>query len=312
MGWNDNIDDDELGNLPSEAFDTFNVDGPFDPNDSWLSTANNDEQLIAMRAWFHAHYCDPAHETPYNGREGGYLFIYGGPFDPAEVLPERFSGIVDDEIIQVVIDEMYEEVGDQWAPIQYTMPDEEIEMYWRRTSTEQLETFQSHLENVDNLLEYQLEERIKFSLLVMLYAHIVAATEQFLSAVFIREVTNSDKLTRKLIETDPVFGDRTFTLKEIYRQNETLKNTVSSYLRDLIFHDLKKIKPMYKSVLGFDFGDISWLFHAVIKRHDCVHRAGFDKEGNRITVTTEEIKELMLRCNELVRNIDLHVIHNNV
>ena len=71
-----------------------------------------------MRAWFHARYCDPAEETPYNGREGGYQYIYGGPFDPADILPERFSHIVDEKVIKDVIDEMNQEVGDQWAPMQ--------------------------------------------------------------------------------------------------------------------------------------------------------------------------------------------------
>ena len=60
MGWNDHLEDDnELGNLPSEAFSPWNVDGPFEPQDHWLRTASEDEQKIAMRAWFLGRYCDP-------------------------------------------------------------------------------------------------------------------------------------------------------------------------------------------------------------------------------------------------------------
>lgn len=70
-----------------------------------------------------------------------------------------------------------------------------------------------------------------------------------------------------------------FTLSQLFKEREQIKDTVAKYLHDLIFHDLKKIKPMYKDVLGHDFGDISWLFKAVAKRHDCVHRAGHDKDG---------------------------------
>jgi len=39
MGWNDHMDDDdELGNLPPEAFGSWHVDGEFEPEDQWLRT----------------------------------------------------------------------------------------------------------------------------------------------------------------------------------------------------------------------------------------------------------------------------------
>lgn len=72
MGWNDHLDGSELGNLPSEAWGKkFDMDGPFDPDDFWIESAGEEEQRIAMREWFTARFCDPAHDTPYNGREGG-------------------------------------------------------------------------------------------------------------------------------------------------------------------------------------------------------------------------------------------------
>jgi hypothetical protein len=50
MGWNDHMDDSELSNLPSEAHDNmFDADGPFEPSDSWLETADRDHQRIAVR-----------------------------------------------------------------------------------------------------------------------------------------------------------------------------------------------------------------------------------------------------------------------
>jgi hypothetical protein len=143
----------------------------------------------------------------------------------------------------------------------------------------------------------------------MLHAHVIASIEQYISSTFIHHITNSDKLTKKLIETDPEFGNRKFTLNKIYLKQAELKVTVASYLKSLIYHDMKKIKPMYKSVLGFDFGDISWLFNAITLRHDCVHRAGFDKEGKEITVTTQSIKELVNACRALAVQIDEHVIN---
>lgn len=93
MEGNNRIDDEyELGNLPPDAFGQF--DGPLDQDDQWLRTAERKDQLVAMRVWFMARYCDPAN-----------------------VLPKRFSGIVDDEAIREVIDEIHSELGDLCASI---------------------------------------------------------------------------------------------------------------------------------------------------------------------------------------------------
>lgn len=186
---------------------------------------------------------------------------------------------------------------------------DEEELEWEIKSTEQLRIFSSHLESVENLLAINVDEQTQFNLLVMLQVHIVAAIESFLSSTFIQVVINSDDLTRKLIETDPEFGNRKFSLSEIYKKHEKLKFTVASYLKSLIFHDIKKIKPMYENVLGFCFSDISWLFEAVKLRHDCAHRAGFDKEGTKVTLSTECIRKLMSQCTALSSAIDAHIVN---
>lgn len=190
---------------------------------------------------------------------------------------------------------------------------DEGELEWEIESSDQLQIFHSHLESVNQLLSVkEFDEQTQFNVLVMLqlHVHIVAAMEHFLSSTFIHKVTNSTELTRKLIETDPEFGNRKFTLNKIFLKQEELKVTVGSYLKSLIFHDLKKIKPMYRDVINYDFGNISWLFTAVLCRHDCAHRTGYDKEGNKVSLTIESIEELMNNCKELAENIDAHIVES--
>jgi hypothetical protein len=129
MGWNDHMDDNDLDNLPPEAFSSWHVDSQFEPDDHWLSIAPRDQQIIAIRAWFLDRYCDPANNTPYNGREGGFQFVHGGPFDPADVLPEHFGRAVKEDVIQEVIDELHQQVGDEWAPVHASFPEEYDEDY---------------------------------------------------------------------------------------------------------------------------------------------------------------------------------------
>lgn len=67
MSWDDYIDTDYI-DLPEEA--VIPDAHPFEPNDEWLSSAQPEHQLEAMKRWFQARFVDPAQETPYDGGEG--------------------------------------------------------------------------------------------------------------------------------------------------------------------------------------------------------------------------------------------------
>ncbi|MEZ9583969.1 hypothetical protein AB4230_16965 [Vibrio cyclitrophicus] len=181
------------------------------------------------------------------------------------------------------------------------------ELEWYIYSQSQIGMFNTQIQSVKALLNVKVYNETQFSLLVMLHGHTVASLESYLASKFIQNVTNSEELIRKLVESDPTFSKMKFTLKEIYEKQESLKLTVATYLKDLIFHDLKKVKPMFKVVLGCDFGDISWLFSAVNLRHHCVHRAGLDKEGNRIAISVESVKLLVEKSELLVHSIENQV-----
>ena len=187
----------------------------------------------------------------------------------------------------------------------YFPEDEQDELNWVIESQDQIDVCKAQISSVESLLSLDIQDDVQFSMHVMLYGHVVAAVEAYLSSTFIHNVTNSEALVRKLVETDPTFSKRTFTLKEIFEKRESIKLTVANYLKDLIFHDLKKIKPMYRDVFEYDFGDISWLFQAVLIRHHCVHRAGYDKEGNKIEVSNEILRDLVSKSVELVEALEV-------
>ncbi len=178
------------------------------------------------------------------------------------------------------------------------------ELEWYIYSQSQVGMFDTQMQSVAELLNVQVANETQFSLLVMLHGHTVASVESYLASTFIHKVTNSEDLIRKLVETDPVFSKMKFTLKEIFEKQKNLKLTVATYLKDLIFHDLTKVKPMFKDVLDCNFGDISWLFDAVKTRHHCVHRAGLDKDGNRVDISVGSIKKLIEMSTLLVHEVE--------
>lgn len=160
-----------------------------------------------------------------------------------------------------------------------------------------------------NLLNtiYSNEPGADQNLKIMLYGHVVAATEGYLFFTFIDSVMSSETLLQSLIESDPEFEKRKFALKDFFRTQRSIKTYVKEYLQGLIFHRLSKVKVMYKNVLGCEFGDIEFLYEAVVKRHDCVHRAGYDKDGHMVDISKEDVETLLNACGKLANSIKTHL-----
>jgi hypothetical protein len=91
--------DDEVGVTPSR-----------------LKRMSRARQREYMLHWFHRMFEDPTNETPYNGEEGGFIYVWGGPYDAREQLADEFYGIVPDELIDEVVEEVESDGITDWAP----------------------------------------------------------------------------------------------------------------------------------------------------------------------------------------------------
>lgn len=81
-------------------------------------------RIASMRDWFFDMYEDPAQETPFNSREGGYQYIWGGPFDAQEELYGNFGDTASEEEIQTAVELIEENGMTDWAP-RHTEPEDE-------------------------------------------------------------------------------------------------------------------------------------------------------------------------------------------
>ena len=197
-------------------------------------------------------------------------------------------------------------IGGVAAAAAATAYSSEEELDWDITSSDQLKIFKIHIKAIKEVLSSEFNNKYIFNILVMLHAQTVAALELFLSSTFIHKVTNSDQLIKKLIESDPTFAKRKLTFQQIFDEQDNLKRTVADYLKGLIFHKIHIVKPMYKDVLGIDFGDkeeIEWLFKAIEIRHHCSHRAGYDHDGNKVDISKESIIKLVAKSENLAKDI---------
>lgn len=307
MGWNDHIDDSELANLPPEAYgNIFDTDGPFDPNDHWLETADEDDQKTAMREWFLARYCDPAQETPYNGREGGYLFVNGGPYDPADELPERFSGIVDDELINEVVEDLHGEAGgDEWAPIRNEYSDEEdwlqLEIDSRDAPLLRLKTRTEEARQVLTLTgSPQARELAK----LLVFSNGVGALEAFLWETADFWFKNDDTALHDIITNLSKFKDEKIKLGDIFKKQARLREDVLRYLQSIVWHRWREVKLVFKAGLHISLPNFDIFKDALVKRNDIVHRCGHTKDGAIVSLSDAEINDLLCEVEKFCSEVN--------
>jgi hypothetical protein len=122
----------------------------------------------------------------------------------------------------------------------------------------------------------------------MVFSHQVTALEAYLGDTLINAVMGDATAMQRLIEQDTELVKEKFTLVEISREPALVQRKVREYLRSILYHNLAKVDVLYNIALGIRIlnEDKASLFKAVTLRHDCVHRNGFDKDGNELQVFT--------------------------
>jgi hypothetical protein len=120
---NDSGTDDALPDLREPE-----LQPPTDAPD--VSKLDHDDAVEAMTNWFYANFENPAESTPWDGREGGYIYIWGGPYFAVAEIRDAFGETATEAAICEAIEQIEHE-GIVWAPnssrIQETGPKIEIE-----------------------------------------------------------------------------------------------------------------------------------------------------------------------------------------
>ena len=73
-----------------------------------------EKQIEEIKAWFYSKYEDPVENCPHETREGGYQFIWGGPYDTREEIEGEFGDKISESIINQVVSEL-EEQCTEWS-----------------------------------------------------------------------------------------------------------------------------------------------------------------------------------------------------
>lgn len=125
----------------------------------------------------------------------------------------------------------------------------------------------------------------------MIFSQQITALEAYLGDTLLNEVMRNKEAMQRLIDKDEALAKEKFTLSEVSKDPDLVQHKVCTHLREVMYHNLRKVDVLYDIALGVRILDLAAdkasLFKVVLLRHDCVHRNGFDKEGNEIDVLTK-------------------------
>jgi len=83
------------------------------PSQTNIDKLDKEKDLVIqeMKEWFLDNYDDPANILPYETREGGYQYLFGGPYELHDILYEQFSSQYSNNYIDQVINSIENEYG---------------------------------------------------------------------------------------------------------------------------------------------------------------------------------------------------------
>ena len=231
-----------------------------------LSKETHDIQLDVMKTWFFANFEDPANRTPYDSSEGGYQWIWGGPYFASDELMGEFFNVVPDELIEDLASEL-NFMCCQWSPTEKADDYEESFIEDISTIGAVYDRFNNSIKDIRELLQLSINGSPALCFYRLLYANVITSLETYLSDTFINLVIPNPGLIRKFSESIPEFKKEKIFLSEAYKTVESMGVKVKDYLARVLWHNLDRVKKMYSIIFEVGFDIDSKLRDAVQIRH---------------------------------------------
>ena len=275
--------------IDTSAWDETQL-APLSPPPEDFDGLNVDEAVERITNWFFVNFEDPVQSTPYDGKEGGYQYIWGGPYEANDVIRNVFANVASEEVINAAI-EAIEHDGVEWVPNERRIQAPDDDWVDRYVPDDPHGIFMETYDHTLVILAEHGGEDGGDLINRMVFAQQVSALEAYLSDTLLKVTTNKKEAMERLVTGDKNLKAEKFTLADFATNPDIVVEKVTTYLRSLIYHDLPRVDFLYRTaldvrVLGSE-ADNGKLLKAITYRHDCVHRNGMDKDGNRLTVFTK-------------------------
>lgn len=260
-------------------------------------------QLEVMRNWFYQNYEDPVNACPYESREGGYAYIYGGPYDADEELQGKFGGFVKDDYITALVDELQEECY-EWSGNSTNSDWYDDDLYNAFTTSDNpFVKFVENIEGIRSLADGDFNNDRKDHLLSILYTNVITALETLFVELFINAIDKDDSYIAEFIEkgkTEFKVSKEIIALpfkgEPVEKIRDELIKAVKEHLISASWHNADRVIKRFKATFDIHVQS-DWPIDAIelatLKRNHLVHRGGKDKDGNAVVVTDQDLNELL-------------------
>jgi hypothetical protein len=280
--------------LPMEAFaGSYDV---FDISEYWLRRAKESEQIAAIIVWFEERYFVPNSEI-----QKQKAFAESGPISVRPVIAQRFGHCASADAVESAIEELQLRGNEQWAPVEIRSQsayDEDFSIHVPRFSAPAQKTLDrlteiKSLEFVGDEFDFS---RDRLLIRNLAFGAAITALESFLWETMVYWVENDENVVRRIITTHPAFKDQLIKLSTIFEKQDDLRTDILGFMQGVVWHNWDKVSTLYKYGLGLERLNLDKFTPAVLIRHDIVHRSGFTRTGEKVEVSTHEIREL---CSEI-------------
>ncbi|WP_370560999.1 hypothetical protein [Edwardsiella tarda] len=287
----------------------FNVKGKKVPLKS-LQYISKMDQLEVMRNWFFDNFEDPANSCPYESREGGYAYIYGGPYEASEELQSMFGEYVKFDYIQELVDELQEQCY-EWSGNSNNISDwYDDDVYDAVISSgNPFNKFVEGIGNIKALAKTEQKNKHKEHLHGILYTNVITTLETLYVELFISYIDEDDSFLSDFIEkgkTEFKVSKEILTLpfkgEDIEKVRHELIKAIKEHLISVSWHSTSKVVKRYKDTFDINVQKnwpIDFIEMATQKRNHLVHRGGKDKDGNLVLITEQDLDMLLEHASSL-------------
>ncbi|AUR04577.1 hypothetical protein PhaeoP72_02625 [Phaeobacter inhibens] len=137
----------------------------------------------------------------------------------------------------------------------------------------------------------------------MVFSQQISALEAYLGDTLLNEVMGDKVAMERLLSKDEDLVKEKFTLSEVSKEPKLVERKIQEHLRSINYHNLAKVDALFSIALDVRILNLATdrgrLFNAILLRHDCVHRNGYDTEGKEIRVFT---KQFVQETADLIRH----------
>ena len=264
-----------------------------------------EQEIEEMRAWFFENFQDPAYCCPYDGREGGYQFIYGGPYDAQDELCRKFGDTHSEQAIEQLAEDLEHECSD-WSGID----DGEDDWYYNEVVQSVIMPSDQHFDLIFSINSCRdsiksVPKQSEEFFLRLLFSHCITILETFLSEYAACKILNHEDTMKSFVSKYKDFKAQQFPLSDIFQKHEQIFEIVRKTLADIIWHNLPKVKNIYEFTFGIKIEkNIEALQKAILLRHDIIHRNGKDKNGQKVTIEKGDVENLLNEIEEIAGEIN--------